>query len=1029
MKGFWSKALIFVVAGLWASLVIAAQPPAATTTPSVPPKASEVQPLLHWYGPPLLPAPMSLKEALQKALTHPHLRPDARFVSALGIIERFPDSPGDAAPTAEFARGKWSVSYEGHQMGTLPEYPDFSDAMTLLRQVARQRSGDLHLAGNPVTKDETASGARVLDEHSLIEALRSANSRYAQGGLSGADLTMAAEAVSRLAFLEHDFMGTADGLYAKAMALLALAETATGQPMPKEEAMLASGMGYEGAAWAQTKMLTHDDTWRSYLESDDDALEHAARLHPDDPDSNYLWLRRLAESNRGQEWASLMQRRYGSGAPPVSVFDTEVRMLDLEPLEGGSTTLPLLVLSSLPGAERLGTNPPDTARQPAEVLVDFDQGASRLQEAIKGPYLTADDAVAYYRGFLDTGLAMLGVYYLDRLDDQGQAKAYLDELGKAHDANGLELHAWYDAKWHGDQGDLSMEDLMASMAAAKTINPGTYHGAWSRVTGNSAGDDPKMRAAAWQLASLYDSRTEMRRHFADTLHWINDIPDFERTYLSLADQESERYPFIKLRLAGYDDDLEALFRAAEDKRLDKYTRVLALVDVRDVRDAPKQVSEAYKAILSDYPDYSFAYVNYARFLDNVQDYAEIERIAPAWLSADEKGATGFDYPDACVAIAGAELHLRHADKAWQTISKVLFEKAEDPASQPVIANYYGPVLSEGVYAALGQGDFTEAEMLAHTAAERYPDCFECQEPLLNVYWKEKRYDDAAQYLASWPYRIPPWQWAHNFAYMFAQAFKSDTNAGVEAYKAMKSAKIPGGVTVLGYLATGIEYTNPDLAYAIRHARKVLPFDVEGLDDILADYNYFKRTKGAEYARAYALPKLKANQALLKDPGEWSARALITYQSGVYDLVWDVTPDPEVSADPAMIWLFRASAYVQDPVETPQQLAALKRHFAKAGDGWPDLLGKYLLGYADAAAILDRPLDVRSLSEASYYFALRALAEHRYTDAENWLEVDFEAQRTETSAYWWGENLRAHWNLAYQVLPVLDKKGTLYQDKH
>jgi len=166
-----------------------------------------------------------------------------------------------------------------------------------------------------------------------------------------------------------------------------------------------------------------------------------------------------------------------------------------------------------------------------------------------------------------------------------------------------------------------------------------------------------------------------------------------------------------------------------------------------------------------------------------------------------------------------------------------------------------------------------------------------------------------------------------------------------------------------------------------------------------------------------------------DPRANSAGALTAYQSGVYDLFWDVTPDPDATSDPSMVWLWRAAVHVQQPSESPQQLTSLKQHFAKAGDGWYALLGRYLMGYAKADEILDKPLDPHALSEASYYFALRALSERRYADAETWLEVDSRTQQSDNGEYWWGEGLRNHWNLAYEALPVLDRHGTLYEDKH
>jgi len=91
----------------------------------------------------------------------------------VGIIESFPTAQSDATPVTEFGQDKWSVSYAGHDLGTLSQYPDFVDAMALLRHVAKQRVGGLHVSMDGVPQGGSASQAKVFDEHSLIQELES----------------------------------------------------------------------------------------------------------------------------------------------------------------------------------------------------------------------------------------------------------------------------------------------------------------------------------------------------------------------------------------------------------------------------------------------------------------------------------------------------------------------------------------------------------------------------------------------------------------------------------------------------------------------------------------------------------------------------------------------------------------------------------------------------------------------------------------------------------------------------------------
>ncbi|MDE2345658.1 MAG: hypothetical protein KGL13_04240, partial [Gammaproteobacteria bacterium] len=182
--------------------------------------------------------PMSLRQALAR-VHRPHLLPDRRFLEAAAFVEDFPAEPADHALTAEFQDGAWMLSVDKQTIGRLPQYPDFTDAMRLLHDEIHHQ---VAVAGACNTSGDTlASQVTVFDEQTLEHALYTLNGSYRAAAPNPENLVLAAQALARLAYLEDDKTGTADPLYAKAMALVALAESACGKSMPEEESLLAAG--------------------------------------------------------------------------------------------------------------------------------------------------------------------------------------------------------------------------------------------------------------------------------------------------------------------------------------------------------------------------------------------------------------------------------------------------------------------------------------------------------------------------------------------------------------------------------------------------------------------------------------------------------------------------------------------------------------------------------------------------------------------------------------------------------------------
>jgi len=970
--------------------------------------------------------PMTLRQALSK-IPHPHLQLDQRFLQAAIFVRDFPAEPTDQAVTVEFKDGAWSVSNGAQTLGQLPPYPDFTDAMTLLHAEVRQKAAASSAACD-TSSSPLASQVTVFDEKTLEDALYSLNKGYRAAATNPADIYLAAQALARLAYLEDDKTGTADALYAKAMALVALAEVMCGRPMPQEESLLAASMGYPGAASKAADKSTARDAWKLYVTRNDSDLERMARLDPDSKSANYFWLRRLGDLDRGTEWLAWIKQHYSGTTTPVYIMDTDLALSGHPAVQLYAFYMPLLVLNALPGTENIKATPMNPVSDPVAAISLFDKGLPYIKNVATGPYLTAADVSAYYRGFFYTGLYEEGYYLLDLLNSSDDAKQYAQLLSSASGETGQEFYRWYDAAVSNDQGKLMMPVLMQAMSTTKLFSRGLYYNAWSDTAGRTGEWNMGVHSAVWQLATLFDSRADMRWDYGQILKWIADFPDYEEAFASLADQESQSAPKVSLSVYAYRGEVQKLLQIANNPALTSDIRVSALVAIPDVKQASQQIRSAYQGIIESYPSDSDAYRHYIQYLDDIEDYPGIEKVARTWLVSQSANDNGFSFDNANVSLADAQAKQGQLDQAWTTISQITFANGVTPATGQIvdIENYYARVLGAASYIARLRKDYALAEYLSHTEADRYASDLNDQMPWVKTLWAEKRYADAAEYLAKWPYPIAAWQWDHVIGVDIGTEFKTDTEAALKAFEAvMNSQPRRARPFDLQGLVLGAGYSNPTVAFALGEALwppTLKPVNFEG---IVQTYEYLKRAKGKDAALAWIKSNLPNNMTAQQQ----DMAIAMYYGSGNYELLWELVPDPNTTPHSDATWLLRAAAYTQQAALSADQKRALLDHFAKAGDSWYDQLGKYLLKQIGDDAIMDKELDPHALSEASYYAAVRALSEQHYRQAQRWLQVDMDTNQQGNGEFIWGRDLLSYWYMANQSLDALAAKGELYKGKN
>jgi hypothetical protein len=971
--------------------------------------------------------PITVAQALEHSSSGFDLQPDKRFLTAISIVNTFPNTTQTAAK-AEFKDGQWLITNDKGTIGNLPEYPDFTDAMQLLRGVAKQRLGTTVQTCNAQTSAELAEQSVAFDDSTLLSALNTLNHGFHGETLKGSELWSAAEALSRLAYLVDDTTYTTDALSAKAMALVALAETACVKNMPKEEGLLAARMGYTGAAEHAVLELPASDPWRLYFTKDVGQLAKLALHDPASSEAGYFWLRRLGDLDLKQQWKLWFKQHYGNQLHAVYALATVLPFMGCDCTSDYVQELPQQLLPAMQGSYSPTIDQDDLTAAPAQVIKDFDAAAEHLRATYAGPYLTADDAITYYRGYLYSGLYSWAVYLLDYQDSIEDATAYRDLFKTSPDDIGKEMYQWMNVKLKFKQMGMPLHTVLLDMKSSRVLSAFVYIDDLEIASARSNWGSPEARQAARELNTLLDTRPVFRTAYGLEMRANLELPEYEKADRSLADQENPEEPSFRLWEYYFDDDTAGLLRVAMDARLDRDTRLNALNYLQGNKDLERRIQAAYAEIVRSNPGYGDACEQYLRYLSHMKDYADMERAASYCLKTVVANDTGFNSQIAVVRLADAQLHLGRKATAWKTISSTLYAPQQKTGPyQREIADYYAPVLAEGVKVALARGDNKTAEFLAQTLVDRYPDDINDHAPLLRVMWKEGRYQDAEHYLLNWNVPLLYVNWVTVVGKTFSEVFAHDPKGARAAFLALAHGKgkyegVPGiGPGPLVFIVTAVgNYGNPELAFDLKQLI-AMPETPDMFPDQLSDYDLLKDAKGIAVAVDWL-----AKHTPVPTPQDLDRRISLIYTQDEMELLWSPMADPKIVGDPDMLWLYRAAAYVQHYPITSSEAAQLKEHFSKAGDTWHEYLGKYLMGQVDEQDLMNRKLDAQKLFEANYYVALHLLSVRNYRQAQKLLSTALDTPR---SAMWsfYSANLLGYWENA-QSLPVLDKKGILFHTK-
>ncbi len=946
------------------------------------------------------------------------LKPDNRFVLAIGEIELFFGLPAQGEVKSSFSGDQWKLERDGKLIGRLPEYPDFNDWMLVLGNVAGECASERPLRMQSGAAPQLCSLVEAKLNRffvpDLADAARDLDRLWVSGVKHPLMLQLAARALTLLAVQQLDLMGTADRVPAKALAFLAIAERVGGTRLRREECMLSSTLGYSHEANRLADSLSPSDPLRAYAKHEDSLLTALVSLEGSSLEGRYLALLRIAEQHQLPPFLAYGNQWFGNRSLTLPLYKPALELWNFGLTPGIAEALPRLVLLDL--AQETGAMPElrrsvgqtrqlsgkalldlatvvDAAvRSKTSTLVDnFEGGLGILGKRCEGPILDTATFQSYYKGYFFSSFYSLGIHNLDVLSSGEAVAQFADLLGSSHSGIAADLQRWYRDLAASKSGKGDVVTLLQDLSLLRTLGAAPLERTLEEGKKYLAFGDPATCPAVHLLAQRLDTRPAdiglMLNHaWSDLL----DPNVTEKLAASLVKISVPLQGDLQAWYANRYDDRRGLQLLLQSPNTDVGEKLKVLEFLRLRKETPPEaIVGEYRALVARFPDDWKAREAFALYLDSLKRYDDERAVVRSWLSRNVETG-GLEGVFAHMRIAKSFVAERRYGEAYQVIL-------------PVIDSWQGGamVLAARILDRLGRS--REAEILAKRAMERYPDGLSPRLSLAEIYWRSGRNDEAAAQLAHTMYRLSSADWRFEIGESFIEVFRElPEEHAVAAFASLTSQGIDP--MMLSQIPEEMRTENLHaMAFALGSR-----LHVNGLAqvDLLMDcYRDLLVTKGKGVAVAWLRQQV---------PAQFLAPlSMIAYDQKQFDLLWDFIPPPAKNEDGDFEWLLRAAASLRNDGNGGASVSAhhdaLVAHFSDLDSKTPyAVMGKCLMGLEPVEAVCVIMTEPKRVCEGGYYLGLLSQHNGDYAAAARWYRVCVETGLINNGEYRWAHSTLWTW---------------------
>lgn len=913
------------------------------------------------------------------------LKPDARFLLALSNLEHLLTGQPRAEVEARFQEGAWRLISHGEELGSLPAFPDFTQALALLDARAKKLGLEkLQLAPGK----ETLSGAALPLGRETLEALHQLDRDWSAGKRSATALHQGARALAMLSFQLVDWTETADGVSAQALVHLALARAATGEPLAEEQVLLAHSLGYSRAALKLAQGLPADSLVRLFFMKDDAGLQASPQARRQPGLISYLELRRLAELGRTQR----KERQGQKKSAPISELaesSARLRIHEFESERLWGAVIPERLLREVATAAGSPEEQDALRKQVKQTMERFNLRARGIvppfeeQLANVGQpdafFLDAEVERAWFQGLFFSAQSKLGLHLLDARASPTLAQEFASSLGEASSPVGKDFQAWLAMLIAAKQGQQTDAELMKGLTEFKSLGAAPMMRLFEELEDRADWGDPALSSMTRRLVTRLDSRPEHRIHLGSmALSALSDIALSEKLYRAAA--EAAVLPSTEARLAWLDRDIPKLQAMQRDPSVPVKVRLKILENLMEAKAVAPEALLGQLTPLMEAQGKEWAFTSRCEeLLEQLDRDGEAQALVERWLK--EQGKTGaFDVILARTTLARLLQKQGNPQAAWKAV-------------EPVIASMQYGALDRAALVSQELGETERALELARKAAQRYPGA-KSLGLLAEVLWRSGESAKVAELLAKPARPLRSMDWRAHVGRRFAAVFaRRPVAEGLSAFQELRKARL--GALELSQLAVAVgQADNPELAFELQ-SRIDAP-GLQKLEMLMGAYSYLQQWKSEQAAVEWLRTQVPKN---FLEP-----LSMFAFVNKADTVLWELIPSPQETVEQAdYVWLMRAAASLRSPDAPEARKSALRQRFEVERPGFYHQVGRYLLGLIPEDTVIEAAATPKSRQELPYFLGFKAQAEGRYADAVTWYRATVESSEPKMGEYRWAYN--------------------------
>ena len=947
-----------------------------------------------------------LGKKLEELRAPVRLRPDRRFTLAVSRLHGLlaGEEPGGTA--SRFENGRWTILYNREKIGDLPPYPDFDDALALLRARAAELLAASPLGEGPPPPPASLEVFPVEAAQDLLRALDQAWAKQKSKKLPGP----AARASAALAFQLRDYLQVADEVGAHALALVALAGQVAGEPPLREEAMLAEALGYSRAARQRAEKLGARDPLRAFIHKDDAVLSKLAGDEQAGMEAGYLWLLRVIELRDHQQEEAVRKKVFADQPLSLSALGAHMDLLGFWKTEDVEHFMPWIVAYQINRSqgktfaghrdlEKLGKM--DRSSRP---LKDVEAALESIGEPGAASLWDAGVRRAFFRGFAYSGLYRTASFYLDKLSDRKGAASLWDLWQGATTPLGMELREWHAlwmaAKW----GDADAARISKALAGYRHLGVPARMDLMEHLGERASYGNPLLAQAAESILAVLDSRVDHRLKLALMAYRsLCNLVLIREALESAVAAAPDRHYWMEAWHARLSKDAKRLEELAGKPGVLPWVKARCLTYLKEIQaHPPEQTLRHFGKLAAEHPAEWSVQRKYIRRLEEARQFEKGRKAARKWIAKYHE-TPGLDFINAVTTIGRL---YRKEGKAQEGLDYFRLFYTKD--------NQYGAFMAERAMILSDLGLHKQAEEQVRARIRRYPGHAYNVGLLARVLWAAGRHGDAARMLKNPPIPLGHNDWRFVVGEEFNQLYREKpAEEGMKAVEALKAVGI-GHTEIMELAAETYNKTNHELAFSIYSGLDPRPW--EKVRIFVRAYRRLKKVLGEQEALEWLGSQI---------PKHWRERlSMVAYNESACDLLWTLVPGPDREDDKAdFVWLMRAAAsLIERP--TQEQLEILEDRFGKAGDDSRHYhqYGRFLLGYISFERLLALVRAPDKMIEIAYYVGLKAQSEGRLEEASDWYRAAFSLGDVKEAEYRWSFDQLNRWRNAGEYLPRAARKA-------